>query len=169
MLFSLACPESVPALTKLYLRYCRIIPEGMEFAFSAPRKRGSSDQLSKASFAQFPSNSRFLIETVCSYLKATCVTRPASPSSRVDPLFMSYVKPHKPITAPSTERWPHLLLKVSGVNTNIFKAHSVCGALTTTGANSNVPVSEILRRANWPTPSTFLRFHYKPDQSNKVM
>ena len=40
----------------------------MEFALSAPRKRGSSDQLPKAFFARFPSNSRLcLVETLCSY------------------------------------------------------------------------------------------------------
>ena len=58
MLFSLTCPERVSALTKLDLRYCHILPEGVEFILSSPRKRGTTDQLPKAFFARFPSNSK---------------------------------------------------------------------------------------------------------------
>ena len=51
MLFSLTCNERVSAPTKLDVRYCRVLPEGVEFTLSAPRKRGSTDQLPKAFFA----------------------------------------------------------------------------------------------------------------------
>ena len=40
MLFSLTCKERVSALTKLDVRYCRVLPEEVEFTLSAPRKRG---------------------------------------------------------------------------------------------------------------------------------
>lgn len=55
----------------------------------------------------------------------------------------------------SIGQWLRSLLKVSGVDTDIFKAHSVHGASTTAAANSNIPLSEILT-------STFHRFYYKP-------
>ena len=59
MLFSLTRPERVSALTKLDLRHCHIIPEGVEFMLSSPRERGTADQLpAKAFFARFPSNSK---------------------------------------------------------------------------------------------------------------
>ena len=101
MLFSLTCPERVSALTKLDLRHCRVLPEGVEFTLSAPRKRGSTDQLPKAFFARFPSNSKLCpVESLRSYLKATRTIRATIPSSKVDPLFISYVKPHKPRLQP---------------------------------------------------------------------
>ena len=166
MLFSLACPERVSALTKLDLRYCRVLPEGVEFALAAPRKRGSTDQIPKAFFARFSSNSKLCpVETLRSYLKATRAIRPTIPSSKVDPLFISYVKPHKPISAPSLGRWLRSLLKASGVNDDIFKAHSVRGASTTAAANNNVPLSEILRMADWSSSTTFQKFYYKPVHS----
>ena len=40
MLFSLTCKERVSALTKLDVRYFRVLPEEVEFTLSAPRKRG---------------------------------------------------------------------------------------------------------------------------------
>ena len=167
MLFSLTCPERVSALTKLDLRHCHILPEGVEFTLSSPRKRGSADQLPKAFFARFPTNSKLCpVETLRCYLKATRTIRPVIPSSKPDPLFISYVKPHKPISAPSLARWLRSLLKASGVNSDIFKAHSVRGASTTAAANSNVPLSEILKMADWSSPSTFQKFYYKPVHSS---
>ena len=50
MLFSLHCKERDSVLTKLDVRYCRVLPEGVEFTLSAPRKKGSTDQLPKAFF-----------------------------------------------------------------------------------------------------------------------
>ena len=167
MLFSLTCPERVSALTKLDLRHCHILPEGVEFMLSSPRKRGTTDQLPKAFFARFPSNSKLCpVETLRYYLKATRSFRPVIPSSKPDPLFISYVKPHKPISAPSLARWLRSLLKASGVNSHIFKAHSVRGAATTAAANSNVPLSEILKMADWSSASTFQKFYYKPVHSS---
>ena len=167
MLFSLTCSERVSALTKLDLRHCHILPEGVEFMLSSPRKRGKADQLPKAFFARFPSNSKLCpMETLRCYLKATRTIRPTLPSSKPDPLFISYVKPHKPISAPFLARWLRSLLKASGVNSDIFKAHSVHGASTTAAANSNVPLCEILKMADWSSPSTFQKFYYKPVHSS---
>ena len=167
MVFSLTCPKRVSALTKLDLRHCHILPEGVEFMLSSPRKRDTADQLAKAFFSPFPSNSKLCpVETLRCYLKATRSIRPANPSSKPDPLFISYVKPHKPISAPSLARWLCSLLKGSGVNSDIFQAHSVRGASTTAAANSNVPLSEILKMADWSSPSTFQKFYYKPIHSS---
>ena len=163
-LFSLTCPERV---TKLDLRHCHILPEGVGFMLSSPRKRGTADQLPKAFFARFPSNSRLCpVETLRCFLKATRKIRSAIPSSKPDPLFISYVKPHKPTSGPSLARWLRSLWKASGVNSDVLKPHSMRGASTTAAANSNVPLSEILKMADWSSPSTFLRFYYKPVHSS---
>lgn len=58
------------------------------------------------------------------------------------------------------------MLKASGVNSDIFEAHSVRGASTTAAANSNVPLSEILKMPDWSSPSTFQKFYYKPVHSS---
>lgn len=114
----LFCLERVSALRKLDLAHCRILPEGMEFVLSATYKWGSSDQLTTAFFARFPSSYRLqLVETSGLYLKATRAIRPVFPSFKVDLLFISYVRPHKPIMAPSIKRWLCLLLRVFGVDT----------------------------------------------------
>ena len=41
------------------------------------------------------------------------------------PLFLSYVKPHKPVTSQRIAHWIKDSLKEAGVDTGTFKAHSV--------------------------------------------
>ena len=93
MLFALSCPERASSLAKLDLRHC-LAPEGVSFTLVSPRKRGSPDQLPQAFFASFPHNTRLCpVATLCHYLKATRNLCPVFPSSKPDPLFVSYVKP----------------------------------------------------------------------------
>ena len=106
MLFALYCPERVSSLSKLDLRYCRVAPEGVSFILTTVRKRCSKDQLPQAFFASYPHNKRLCpVDTLRHYLKATREVRPVFPSSKPDPLFISYVKPHKPIASPTLSRW----------------------------------------------------------------
>lgn len=49
LLFALACPERTASLAKLDLRYCRVIPEGVVFSLTSPRKRGNPNKLAQAS------------------------------------------------------------------------------------------------------------------------
>ena len=81
----------------------RVWPQ-KEFFFTVVslRKRGSPDQLPQAFFASFPHNERLCnVDTLRHYLKATRNFCTVFPSSKPDPLFVSYVKPHNPITAPT--------------------------------------------------------------------
>ena len=159
MLFALSFPKRA----KLDLRYCRVAPEGVSFTVVSPRKRGSPDQLPQAFFACFPHNERLCpVDTLRHYLKATRNLRPVFPSSKPDPLFVSYVKPHNPITAPTLSRWLRMVLKNAGIDTDIFKAHSVRGASTTAAVNSNVPLDDVMKMADWSRVSTFQKFYYKP-------
>ena len=163
MLFALSCPERASSLAKLDLRHCRVAPEGVSFTLVSPRKRGSPDQLPQAFFASFPHNERLCpVGTLRHYLKATRNLRPVFPSSKPDPLFVSYVKPHHPITAPTLSRWLRMVLKNAGIDTDIFKAHSVRGASTTAAVNSNVPLDDVMKMADWSRVSTFQKFYYKP-------
>ena len=53
-------------------------------------------------------------------------------------------------------------MKAAGIDSQMFKAHSVRGASTTADANAFVPLSTIMSMAGWFLPSTFRTFYYKP-------
>ena len=50
----------------------------------------------------------------------------------------------------------------SGIDTNIFKAHSVRSAAASAATNQGVTTEDILKAADWSTESSFQRFYYKP-------
>ena len=45
-------------------------------------------------------------------------------------LFLAIVKQHKPISYSTLARWLKSVLEKAGIDTTIFKAHSVMGAAT---------------------------------------
>ena len=77
------------------------------------------------------------------------------------PLFLSYVKPHKLVTSQRLAHWIKDLLKEAGVNTEVFKAHSVWGAATSAAFKKGLQISDILSTADWSCESTFKKFYYR--------
>ena len=74
-------------------------------------------------------------------------------------LFLSFVKPHNPVTTATIARWIKTVMHSAGIDTSVFKAHSVRGAATTKAYTTGVPLAQILKIANWSNERTFCR-HY---------
>ena len=82
-------------------------------------------------------------------------------------LFIAVRKPHKPVKSITIGHWIKNVMKLAGIDTNIFSAHSTCGAATSKAKSVGLPVAEILRAANWSSSSTFCHFHNKPIHSGQ--
>ena len=54
------------------------------------------------------------------------------------------------------------MLEEPGIDTNLFKGHSVRSASTSAAANQGVTTEDILKAADWSSDSSFQRFYYKP-------
>ena len=77
----------------------------------------------EACLPSFSKDSRLCIFTYCKeYIKRTQALRPRSSSK--DPLFLSYIKPHRPVKTCSIARWVKRILSLSGTDTSHFTAHS---------------------------------------------
>ena len=61
--------------------------------------------------------------------------------------------------------WIKDLLGQAGVDTSVFKAHSVRGARATAALNKGVTLADILQAANCSSDTTFRRFYYRPTSS----
>ncbi len=70
-------------------------------------------------------------------------------------LFLALIKPHNAVTPSTIARWIKLLLSKAGIDTNIFKAHSVRGAATSAAASAGVTMGDILSAADWSTDTVF--------------
>ena len=68
--------------------------------------------------------------TLAAYISRTKALRGNGPNDFVFKLFISYIKAHKPISTDTLSRWIKLVLASAGIDTSVFKAHSVRGAAT---------------------------------------
>ena len=68
----------------------------------------------------------------------------------------------KPVTSSTIARWLKLVMESAGIDTSVFKAHSVRSASTSAAAMQGVTTEDILSAADWNTELSFQRFYYKP-------
>ena len=59
-------------------------------------------------------------------------------------------------------RWAKEVLSLSGIDTSQFSAHLTHSASTPTAFKSGVPISDIMKVADWTQTSTFKKFYLKP-------
>ena len=93
------------------------------------------------------------------YEKKTSHMRCQSGDSK--PLFISYCKPHKPVSSAKIARWVKSMLAAAGIDITQFKAHSTRAASTSAARRLGVSTADILRSANWSRESTFERFYWR--------
>ena len=117
----------------------------------------------KVSFhAAFPSDDDLCpVKCLRCYEAVTSGFRPSDPSLPNN-LFLSYIRPHKPVTSSSVAKWMKSVLELPGIDTSIFTAHSVLGASTLGALNQGISIPDILKMASWSNESTFQKFYYRP-------
>lgn len=92
------------------------------------------------------------------YVEKTKVVRGA-----INNLFITFKKPHKAATTQTISRWLKVILKRSGIDTNVFGAHSTRHASTSAAARKGVSYDSIRAAAGWTEKSkTFAVFYNKP-------
>ena len=106
----------------------------------------------------YPEPRLCVLTTFNEYIKRTSSLRPKGVSS----LFITTIRPFKPISRDTLSRWIKHMLKNAGIDLSIFKAHSTRSASTSAALASNVPLATILKTAGWSQDSTFRKFYNKP-------
>ena len=69
------------------------------------------------------------------------------------------------MTSQHIANWLKDILGKAGIDTSVFKAHSVRGDSSTAASMKGVSIEDILRTADWSNDSTFQRFYYHPAQT----
>ena len=167
LLMTLVEASRVSELQALDLRYRFYRPEGVVFQLpTLGKKRVAGAPPKEVMFGAFPEDSRLcVVKCLRQYEEATAQYREMEPSNP-QPVFLSYIKLHRPVTSQQIANWLKEILERAGVDTSIFKAHSVRGASSTAASEKGVLIGDILRTADWSTDSTFRRFYYRPTHQN---
>ena len=110
----------------------------------------------------YPGNSKLcIVEVLREYLARTQDLRKDR-----DQLLLSYQKPHHPVTKDTLARWLRDILNKSGLDTELFGAHSTRSASTSAAARCGLAVNVIMKAAGWSAVSTFTRFYKKAPKQN---
>lgn len=97
--------------------------------------------------------------TIIDYMKMTKNLRP----SGVPNLLITFRRPYKKATSQTISRWIKDTLTKSGIDTQIFKAHSTRHASTSTANRQGINIDVIRRTAGWSNKSaTFAKFYNRP-------
>ena len=80
-------------------------------------------------------------------------------------LFLSVVKPYKPVVKSTIARWMKTIIHEAGIG-ELFSAHSVRRAAATAAHMKGMAVSDILKIANWSSDNVFKAFYYRPTEGS---
>ena len=106
-------------------------------------------------FGAFPENDRLCVVKCLRQYETVTLQHRNKELGRPQPLFLSYIKPHGPITSQRLAHWLKEIMRKAGVDTSVFKAHSVRGASSTAASEKGVLIEDILRTVDWSSDSTF--------------
>ena len=76
-------------------------------------------------------------------------------------LLFSYQKPHSPVSKDTVSRWLKLELKLAGIDTSTFSAHSTRAALTSAARAQKLSITTIMASAGWSSENTFTKYYNK--------
>ena len=76
-------------------------------------------------------------------------------------LWVSLVKPHKAIGRQTLSRWLKDLLKLAGIDTSVFTAHSTRMASTSKAKAMGVGIHTIIKTAGWKSDTNFRKFYLR--------
>ena len=110
-----------------------------------------------------------IVHTINEYLHRTQSMRAVNKKGEIDEnsnLFLSYLKPHKPVSRDTVARWIRDVLTKSGIDTRLFTPHSTRSASTSAAVRKGTPMNIILKTAGWSRQSTFAAFYNKVPVQN---
>lgn len=89
--------------------------------------------------------------------------RTTSLRNQEDYLFISYQKPHKKVVSQTLSHWVKFILEKSGIDINVYGAHSTRHASTSAAHRAGVNLEVIRQAAGWSESSNVFLKYYKKD------
>ena len=131
-------------LAALNLRFKVVKANGVSFRLATLTKKRTPGLLPKELFfGAFPGNECLcVVKCMDRYEIATTSLLPNENGAK--PLFISYTKPHRPVSSQRIAHWIKEMLGRAGA----FKEHSVRGVSTSTAMRKGVPITDIMSTAD---------------------
>ena len=76
-------------------------------------------------------------------------------------LFVSFQKPHNPVSTDTLARWIKIVMNKAGIYTETYVAYSTGAASTSAAHRNNINTNKILAAAGWHNENSFSKFYNK--------
>ena len=106
--------------------------------------------------AYAPDRRLYIITVLKEYLQQTIAIR-----GKATTVFVTLKTPHVAASRDTLRRWIKDAMTSAGIDTTIFKPHSIRGESTSFAARSNLSLECIIKSAGWYRPSTFTKYYNK--------
>ena len=140
------------------LRYIQVLPDRLHISIHQVHKTTKPGK-HQAPFEiqSFPSNECLCIEKrIHEYLSRTAPLR-----KNHTQLFNSFQSPFQPVFKDTIARWVKETLKLAGIDTSKFSAHSCRAASTSAAHKAGLSLPEIMAAAGWSNARTFAQYYCK--------
>ena len=104
----------------------------------------------------YPDKRLCVVHYIGHYLKRTLKNR-----AKTKQLFLTTVKPVKPVSRDTVSRWIKDILQEAGIDVGVYKPGSVRMASTSKAKAEGVPIDEILQTGGWSQQNTFTKWYKK--------
>ena len=78
-----------------------------------------------------------------------------------DHLFISNRPPHKKVQPKTVANWVKFSMEKAGVNTSVYKSHSMCGAALSTNVWKGASLDHIIKNGRWKNDSTLKKWYLR--------
>ena len=110
-------------------------------------------------FFGFPKNPKLCVVTaIKDYLQVTKRWRPENGPKQ---LLLSTIEPHQEVKKSTVAGWVKSMLRLAGINTSQFTAHSTRSASTSKANLKGLSLEDILKRGKWSSKSTWQKHYHK--------
>ena len=156
MLCALSSAQREQTLCTLDLNFKKQSQDCLSFVIAEHLKTSKPSKSLEVKVMSLPEDpSLCTLSTLAEYILPTEKLRSSSK------LVISFIRPHKPVTTSTVGRWIKSVLSTAGIDTSVFKAHSVRGASVTNAYIKGVSVVEILRTGDWTNERTFRKYYLR--------
>lgn len=166
-LLALTTAHRVQTFALIDVRDIVTTPEGIEIKIPARIKTSGTNRNQPSLYLPFFFNNPH----VCAARTLLCYQERTN-SLRTDDnklLFITYRRPYHKASSQSLSRWIKTMLCKSGLDTDVFTAHSTRHASTSAAARKDVSVDLIRKMAGWSNRSeVFARFYQRPLDNKRV-
>lgn len=157
MLCALVSAQREQTLCALDLNYCQDSVDCLSFVIAERLKTSKPGKSIEVTFQCLQEEPSVCAKcTLVEYISRTKALR-----GDVTKVFLSYIRPHKPVSTDTVARWIKVVMAKSGIDVSLFKAHSVRGASTSALYAKGVPIGDILRTADWSNERTFRKYYLR--------